>query len=149
PTAEEVKITIGSAYAKRKTKKSESESTPDTEQFYVVRGRDMASGLPKSIKFSSIEVREALAPVVRQIIAGITETLEETPPELVADILDAGITLAGGTGQLRGLDQLIAEHTKMPVKPVKEPQLSVVRGCARSLEDPKLLQMVKVVGGLH
>lgn len=150
PTAEEVKIKIGSAYApKSASKPDESEANPKSAHQYVVRGRDMASGLPKSIKFSSVEVREALSPVVRQIISGITETLEETPPELVADILEQGVTLAGGTGQLAGLDQLIAEHTKMPVKPIKEPQLSVVRGCARALENQKLLEMVKVVGGLR
>jgi len=150
PTAEEVKINIGSAY-KAKPKKTDSKESKEAQQDnqYVVRGRDMASGLPKSIKFSSTEVRESLAPVVKQIIAGITETLEETPPELVSDILEEGITLAGGTGQLLGLDQLIAEHTQMNVLPVKDPQLSVVRGCARTLEDPKLLEMVKVVGGFR
>jgi rod shape-determining protein MreB len=147
PTAEEVKIKIGSAFIKKPKKNTKSE--PDRDEFFVVRGRDMGTGLPKTMKFSRTEVREALAPVVRQIITGVTETLEETPPELVSDILSDGITLAGGTGQLMGLDQLIAEHTKMSVTQVTDPQLSVVRGCAKTLENYKLLEMVKVVGGLR
>lgn len=163
PTAEEIKIQIGSAYEKpkktktKKTTKSKADkkdagtdkADDKTEAQYVARGRDMATGLPKSIKFSRTEVREALAPVVRQIISGITDTLEETPPELLSDILEQGITLSGGTGQLQGLDQLIAEHTQMPVWQVEAPQLSVVRGTAIALENPKLLEMVKVVGGLR
>lgn len=155
PTAEEVKIKIGSAAekvpkkAKSKTTEDEIDKLPTKPAHYVVRGRDMGTGLPKSIKFSSTEIREALAPVVRQIINGVTETIEETPPELVSDILINGITLAGGTGQLLGLDQLLAEHADMPVWQVTDPQLSVVRGAARALENPQLLEMVKVVGGLR
>ena len=80
---------------------------------------------------------------------GITDVLEETPPELVADILTNGILLAGGSSQLRGLDKLISEATKMSVWIAKDPQTSVVRGCGKVLEDPKLLKMVKVVGGLR
>ena len=93
-TAEQVKIAIGSAYPFEKDKRTTQA---------VVRGRELESGLPKSMKFNSFEVREALAPVVTQIVAGITETIEETPPELVADIIKNGIILAGGSSQLRGL----------------------------------------------
>lgn len=149
PTAEEVKIKIGSAYKPKASKTKTDPEAKTSDPQFVVRGRDMGSGLPKSMKFTSAEVREALAPVIKLIIAGITETLEETPPELVSDILDGGIYLAGGTGQLQGLDQLIAEHTKMKVIQIKDPQLSVVRGCAFALENQKLLEMVKVVGGLR
>ena len=166
PTAEEVKVNIGSAFAfekklqkPKKTSKLQgideivsSSRKVDSEGGVlntVVRGRDMATGLPKSMKFSSVEVREALAPVVRQILQGIIDTLEETPPELVADILENGIILAGGSSQLKGLDQLIAEETKMSVWGTQDPQMAVVRGAGKALENPKLLDMVKVVGGLR
>lgn len=164
PTAEEVKISIGSAY--HLTDKEEPKHNPDRLEridqvvskaqgktrktlYCVVRGRDMATGLPKSMKFSSEEVREALIPVVRQIVSGILDTLEETPPELVADILNQGIVMAGGTSMLRGLDQLIAEETKVPVLITPEPQMAVVRGAGKTLADQKLLDTVKVVGGLR
>lgn len=109
----------------------------------------MATGLPKSVSVNQAEIREALAPVVRQILIGIHETLEETPPELISDILQNGIALAGGTGQLSGLDQLIAEHTQMPVWQVPDPQQAVVRGASKALQDYHLLDQVKVIGGLR
>jgi rod shape-determining protein MreB and related proteins len=114
-----------------------------------VRGRDLESGLPKSMKFTSIEIREALMPVVQQIVEGIKDTLEETPPELVADILKNGIVMAGGTSMLRGLDLLIADESKMPVWRMDEPLTGVVRGCGAVLENPDLLKRVRVVGGLR
>ncbi len=163
PTAEMVKIEVGSAYDLAKIEEKRAKIQEAGEKvlgkknkgkeggplYSVVRGRDMATGLPKSIRFSSVEIREALASVVRMIILGVTETLEETPPELVADILEHGIVLAGGTSKLRGLDVLIAEETKMPVWATKDPQSAVVRGCGKTLEDAELLEMVKVVGGLR
>lgn len=154
PTAEDIKINIGSAFDQTKAKAKKSKTPTDTKvadesNLWVVRGRDMGTGLPKSVKFTAQEVREALSPTVRHIITGITETLEETPPELLADILENGITLAGGTGQLSGLDHLIAEMTHMPVWQISDPQLSVVKGNAKTLEDDRLLEMVKVVGGLR
>lgn len=138
-TAEQVKIAVGSAYPFEKNKPMQT----------VVRGRQLESGLPKSLKLSSEEVREALAPTVQQIVQGITDTLEETPPELVADILKNGIVMAGGTSQLRGLDKLIAEETRMPVWLTEDPQTAVVRGCGAVLENPGLLGKVRVVGGLR
>jgi rod shape-determining protein MreB len=110
----------------------------------VVRGRDLETGLPKSLKLNSIEIREALAPVVRQIVEEIKDTLEETPPELIADILEHGITMAGGTSLLRGIDKLIAEEVKMPVWVTEDPQTAVVRGCGVLLDDEKLLSKVRV-----
>lgn len=159
PTAEGVKIDVGSAYdlerldkmkekQKDKPDKISSKKRETKELFTVVRGRDMASGLPRSVKFSSTEIREAIGGVVRIIINGITETLEETPPELVADIMEHGIVLAGGTSLLRGLDVLVAEETKMSVWKASDPQSAVVRGAGKTLEDPKLLEQVKVVGGI-
>jgi rod shape-determining protein MreB and related proteins len=115
----------------------------------VVRGRDVETGLPKSLVFNSTEVREALTPVVQQIVQGVKDTLEETPPELVSDILEGGVVLAGGTSQLRGLDTYIAEETKMPVWQMEDPMTGVVRGCGAVLKDPELLRRVKVVGGLR
>lgn len=141
-SAEQVKISIGSAFAfEKKSEKGALQA--------VVRGRDLGTGLPKSMKFNSVEVREALTPVVQQIVEGVKDTLEETPPELVADILEQGIVLAGGTSQLKGLDQYIAEETKMPVWRMDDPMTGVVRGCGAVLDDPELLKRVRVVGGLR
>jgi rod shape-determining protein MreB len=134
-TAEEVKMEIGSAW--------------DVEhKEAVVRGRDLSTGLPKSIKISSNEVREAISPTVNQIVSSIQEVLEETPPELLSDILEKGITLAGGGALIKGLDRKIAEETKLPVWVADDPLTTVVRGCGRVLEDLDLLSKVKVSGGL-
>lgn len=136
-SAEEVKIQLGSAYPQEK------------ERQMIIRGRDIETGLPKSLKISSSEVREAIAPVVRQIIDNISDVIEETPPELVGDILKRGITLCGGLAQLRGIDQLIAEETKMPVWVADDPMTAVVQGCGKVLEDEELLKRVRVTGGLR
>ena len=137
-TAEEIKIQIGSAYEVRKT----------SEQYTVVRGRDMETGLPRSIKIGSTEIREALAPVVNQIVDNITQVIEETPPELLADILERGIILAGGCALLKGIDSVIAQATKIPVWVADDPLTCVVRGCGKLLDEEKLLQKVRVTGGL-
>ncbi len=136
-TAEEVKISIGSAYP-----------FDDTNKQTVVRGRDLESGLPKSLKLNATEIREALAPVINQIVDGVTEVIEETPPEFIGDLMEQGITLAGGSSQLRGIDKLIAQEVKMPVWISEDPQTAVVRGAMRLLEDNDLLQRVRVTGGL-
>lgn len=136
-SAEEVKINIGSAINQPREKQS------------VVRGRDMESGLPRSLKLTSSEVREALSPIVTQISSATAEVLEETPPELLADILKNGIVMAGGGALLPGIDKVLADQTKMPVWVVEEPQLAVVRGCGKLLSSDKLLARVKVIGGLR
>lgn len=141
-TAEEVKIAIGSAFPL----KTEKEGKPLA---IVVRGRSLENGLPKSQKITSPELREALSPVVRQILNEIALIIEETPPELVSDILERGMTIAGGGSLLRGIDQLIAEETGMPVWITEKPMEAVVRGAAKVLEDDRLLHKVRVVGGLH
>lgn len=133
PTAEEVKIAIGSAYP---TEKQERQT--------VVRGRDIETGLPRSVRLSEAEIREAIAPVVSEIIDGIRETIEETPPELIGDLMEHGIVLAGGGAQLRGIDKLIATELKMPVWITDDPQTAVVRGCGKLLDDPVLLAKVKI-----
>lgn len=138
-SAEEVKIQIGSA-----TDEVVTSSSKGKELQCVVRGRDLGSGLPKSMKFSGTEVREALAPTLQQIVRAVMDVLEETPPELVSDIIQHGITMAGGGSLIRGLDKMISEATKMPVWITDEPMSAVVRGCGKLLTDAKLLKKVKV-----
>ncbi len=139
-TAEEIKVQLGSAY---------SPPSGGAEKQMVVRGRDLETGLPRSVKIGSTEIREALSPVVRQIVEAISEIIEEAPPELVGDIVSRGITLCGGTAQLAGFDKLIAEETKIPVWLSEDPMTAVVRGCGKVLEDETLLKNVRVTGGLR
>lgn len=135
-TAEAAKISVGNAYPSKEDKHT------------VVRGRDLENGLPKSIKLTSSEIREAIAPVVNQIIEAIDETVEEIPPELVGDVLEQGITLAGGGALLTGIDRAVAEATKMPVWITEDPLSCVVRGAAKLLDNNYLLDKVRVTGGL-
>jgi rod shape-determining protein MreB len=135
PTAEEVKINIGSVVSGK-------------DKVAVVRGRDLETGLPKSVKLASSEIREALAPTIQEIIGNISDTLEETPPELISDIMERGIVMAGGGSLLPGIDSLIAEATKMPVWIADDPLTCVVRGCGKLLEDDRLLAKVRVTRGL-
>jgi rod shape-determining protein MreB len=132
-TAEEVKVNVGSAMPSGKT-----------DRQTVVRGRDIETGLPRSIRVSESEIREALSPVISEIIAAIQETIEETPPELVGDIIQGGIVLAGGGSQIQGIDRLVAAELKMPVWVADDPQTAVVRGCGKLLDDEKMLAKVKV-----
>ncbi|MBI2612085.1 rod shape-determining protein [Candidatus Gottesmanbacteria bacterium] len=135
-TAEDVKIKIGSVYPTK------------TEHYEVVRGRDLESGLPKSVKLTSSEIREALGNVVNHIIDAINEVVEEIPPELVGDVSEQGITLCGGGALIRGIDKLIAQETKMPVWVVDKPLDTVVTGASLALSNHKLLERVRVTGGL-
>ncbi|MBQ1950255.1 MAG: rod shape-determining protein [Clostridia bacterium] len=121
-TAEELKITLGSAFP------YENESTMD------VKGRNLVDGLPKNIVISAEEVREALADPVGAIVDAIKSTLERTPPELSADIIDNGIMLTGGGALLRGLDMLINRETGMPVHVAEDPLDCVVNGTGRCLD---------------
>lgn len=136
-TAEEVKIAIGSAAPFAK------------ERQFVVRGRSLEKGLPQSLKISSIETREALAPTMQQIVNATSEVIEETPPELVSDILRNGIVMTGGGSLLYGIDKMVSETTKMPVWVTEDPLTTVVRGIARVLEDETLLKKVQVKEGLR
>jgi len=133
-TAEDVKINIGSA-APQKGK---------DEKYTVVRGRDLENGLPKSIKLSASEIREALSPTISEIVRNIVNTLEETPPELVSDIMEGGIVLAGGGALLSGIDEVIADAAKMPVRIADDPLTCVVRGCGKILLDTTLLARIKM-----
>lgn len=135
PTAEQIKMGIGSA-------------TVVKDKFTVVRGRDLEAGLPKSIKLTSDEIQESLAPIIQEITANVVDTLEETPPELVGDIMERGIILAGGGSLLPGIDKVLSEATKMPVYVADDPLTCVVRGCGVLLDNPTLLSQVRVTKGL-
>ncbi|AIS52088.1 Rod shape-determining protein MreB [Thermoanaerobacter kivui] len=129
-TAEEIKIQIGSAFPKPK------EETMD------IRGRDLVSGLPKTLKITSTEILEALKDPVSSIIEAIKMTLEKTPPELAADIMDRGIMLTGGGALLSGIDKLIREETGMPVQIADQPTDCVALGAGKILEESSLFRRV-------
>lgn len=159
-TAEDIKIKIGSAYRKTEKWKGKSEKVKEDEKqkegekdvkekLMIVRGRDLETGLPRSLKITETEVREAISPILTQITQAAMDVLEETPPELLPDILEQGILLTGGGANLSGLDQLLVERIHMPVVVSNDPLTSVVRGTGRVLEDPELLERVKVIGGLR
>lgn len=131
-TAEQIKIQIGTAYP------------PDTLEVEDVRGRDLVTGLPKTVQITSAEIYKALSEPVSSIIEAIKATLEHTPPELSADIMDRGIVMAGGGSLLRGLDRLVSEETGMPVHLADEPLLAVAYGAGRVLENIDVLRKVLI-----
>ena len=131
-TAEDVKIAIGSAYPLEQPLQT------------LIRGRDLISGLPKEIKITDAQIRAAIARSVRMIVNNIKGAIEDTPPELVADIMTRGIVLAGGGALLRGLDNLVAEETQMPVKIAEDPLTAVARGAGIVLEEIDTLSQVLV-----
>lgn len=131
-TSEEIKHAIGSAYPLEEKLEA------------MMRGRDLVTGLPKAISIDSDQVRQALSKSVSAIIDSVKMTVEETPPELVADIMDKGIFLAGGGALLRGFDKMLALATKMPVHVADDPLTSVARGCGLVLEDLDSLKEILV-----
>ena len=129
-TAEEIKITIGSAY-------------PLGEEMSMeVKGRDLVAGLPKTLTITSEEIREALQEPVSAIVEAIRITLERCPPELSSDLVDRGIVLAGGTSQLRGMDKLLAEQTGLPVHVAEDPLSAVAEGTGVVLHELNFLRKV-------
>ncbi|TAN32955.1 rod shape-determining protein [Patescibacteria group bacterium] len=130
--AEEIKIKIGSAI-----------ELSEPMQF-PMRGRDMITGLPKEVMISDSQVREAMTKSLRHIVDNIKETLEKTPPELVADIHERGILISGGGALLRGVDQLIARAAEIPVRVSDDPLTSMVRGAGALLDEDDLLKSVAV-----
>jgi rod shape-determining protein MreB len=136
PTAEMVKISIGSATDFEKPKSQ------------VVRGRDLENGLPRSVKLTDGEIREALGPIIHEIITGISDVLEETPPELISDIMERGIFLAGGGSLIHGISKAVQDATKMPVYIAEDPLTCVARGCGKLLENPVLLNRIRITKGL-
>lgn len=131
-TAEDIKIAIGSACVQK-----EKMQMP-------ARGRDLVTGLPKEIIVNDEQIREALSRSIRIIVNNIKTTIEETPPELLADIMQRGIILAGGGSLIRGLDRLVADQTEMPVRMMEDPLTAVVRGTGIVLEDIEALRNVLV-----
>ncbi|NLK51867.1 MAG: rod shape-determining protein [Syntrophomonadaceae bacterium] len=131
-TAEEIKIQIGSAFWN------------GDQVEYVVRGRDLVSGLPKTVKVTSEEIQKALSDPVNQILDGIKICLEKTPPELAADIMDRGIVMAGGGSLLQGLDILVSRETGMPVHVAEEALSAVALGTGKVLENIEILKRVLI-----
>jgi len=123
-TAEDIKIAVGSAYPGEWD-----------EQRVTLRGRDLLTGLPRSVEVNAEQIRDALEESTQQIVDTIKDTIEETPPELVADIMDQGIVLAGGGALLQGLDRRVSEATQMPVHVADDPLTCVARGTGKALED--------------
>ena len=129
-TAEEIKCTIGAAYPKPQ------------EEYMEIKGRDLKTGLPKNIKITSSEVGEAIAEPVNTIISAIKESLEETPPELAADVMDRGIMLTGGGALLSGFDRRIKIETGIPVTIAENPLDCVALGAGKCLSDVALRRLI-------
>ena len=124
PTAEQIKIQIGSA------------APVGEEREMEVKGRDLVSGIPKTVRVHSSEIREAIQEPIQQIVDAVRRALEITPPELASDIVDRGIVMTGGGALLKGLDSLLRENTSLPINVDEEPLTCVVRGTGRILDDP-------------
>lgn len=129
-SAEEIKIKIGSAYPLEK------------ELSLEIKGRDLVAGVPKNLKLSSAQIREALVEPIDRIVEAVRQSLEKTPPELASDILDRGIILTGGGALLRGLDKRLREETNLPVIAAEDPLTCVVRGTGKVLENMQLYSKV-------
>jgi rod shape-determining protein MreB len=123
PTAEAIKIQIGSAFPM------------EVEVDMTVKGRDLVSGIPKTVRVNSAEVRECMLEPIHQVVGAVRRALEITPPELASDIVDRGIVMTGGGSLIRGLDKLLREETGLPIHVDEEPLTCVVRGCGRILDD--------------
>jgi rod shape-determining protein MreB len=131
-TAETLKVKMGCAF------------DADRQQTAEVRGRDLISGLPKTITINQEEILTALSEPINAIVDAVKSTLEKTPPELASDIMEAGIMLTGGGALLDGLDRLITEETGMPVKVANEPLNCVVNGTGLVLENINALRSVLI-----
>jgi rod shape-determining protein MreB len=133
-TAEDIKTQLASAY-------------PLQEEFYAeIRGRDLVTGLPRTVTVSTQEVREAIEEQVAAIIDAVKVTLDKTPPELAADVMERGIMLAGGGALLLGIDAAVQAETGMPVRRSKNPLFAVVLGSGRCLEQFDMLRQVLISG---
>ncbi|MDO8666135.1 MAG: rod shape-determining protein, partial [Gemmatimonadales bacterium] len=130
PTAERIKIEIGSA------------APVGDEREMEVKGRDLVSGIPKTVRVHSSEIREAIQEPVQQIVDAVRRALEITPPELASDIVDRGIVMTGGGSLIRGLDVLLSHETSLPIHVDEDPLTCVVRGTGRILDDPEKYRTV-------
>ena len=133
-TAEEIKIAIGSAHALKE------------ETDIEMKGRDLLTGLPKIVKVTSIEIREAMIRVLDKIAEAIKEAVEQTPPEILSDLLERGITLAGGGAMIKGIDKFLEAKLATPVIVAEDPMTAVVRGTEIVLDEIDLLEKIKVTG---
>lgn len=129
-TAEMIKIKIGSAFRL------------EQEEEMEIKGRDLVAGIPKTMKISSVEVREALSEPLQQIVDALMQSLEKTPPELASDIVDRGIVMTGGGSLLRGIDMLLREATNLPITVAEDPLSCVVLGTGKILDDPSQYEKV-------
>lgn len=134
-TAEEIKCAFGSAVEIKGEERLKA----------VLRGRDLKTGLPRSIEVSPAEIRDALKQPLHEIINGIKDVIESTPPELMPDVLRDGLVLAGGTSQLRGFTRFISQEIKVPVVLAEDPITCVVRGCAKVLDNDVLLNKIRII----
>lgn len=138
-SAEEIKIEIGAAYF------GDTEADQERKnRTYLARGRDLISGLPKTLEISAYEIKEALTEPVNNILEAIKACLEKTPPELAADIMDRGIIMAGGGSLLWGLDRLVSKETGMPVYLAEDPLAAVAIGTGKVLENIEVLKRVLI-----
>ena len=131
-TAEEIKMHIGSAFP-----------LPD-EPYAEIRGRDLVTGLPKTIQISTEEIRRAIEEPVNAIVDSVKATLDKTPPELAADIMDKGIVLTGGGALLKGLDERLKHETGMPIHVTDNPLSCVAVGSGKCLEEFEALKRVLI-----
>ena len=134
-TAEQIKIKIGAA------------SRLDPPLDMEVKGRDLVAGIPKNLKLTSEEIREAISEPISQIVEALKNALEQTPPELAADIVDRGIVMTGGGALLRGLDTLLKEETNLPINVVDDPLLCVVLGAGKVLDNIHLYDRILMHSG--
>jgi rod shape-determining protein MreB len=130
--AESVKISIGSAHPLWEEKTA------------TLRGRNLVTGLPEAVEVSSIEVREALSSSVNTIVAAIKDAIDETPPEIIADLMESGVCMAGGASQLQGLVERLQEELRIRVWLAEDPMTCVARGAGRILEEYDTLKRLLV-----
>ena len=148
-TAEDVKIKIGSAFPLNSDKKSGNRKKSDKKEV-AIRGRNLITGLPEEIMISDEDIRLAMEQSIDKIIEAIKGVIEQTPPELLSDIMTRGIYLLGGGALLRGLDVLIAKETKIPTKVIDDPLTTVVRGGGVVIENiDKLREVLAEIGNLE
>jgi len=136
-TAEQIKIQIGSAFPL------------EDELEMEVKGRDLVAGIPKTLRITSTEIRDALNEPISVIVEAVKQALEQTPPELSADILDKGIIMTGGSSQLRGLDERIRQETNLPVNVIDDPLTCVARGALKIIEEFEKYHPVLMPTGKH
>src|SRR5437773_925322 len=136
-TSEAIKLAVGSAFP-----------SPD-DMIAEIKGRDLVSGLPKTIHITSEEVRKAIEEPVNAIVDAVRDTLDRCPPELAADVMDKGIVLTGGGALLRGLDERLKHETSMPIHVAEEPLHSVAFGSGRCIEEFESLKKVLIASEAH